>query len=437
MTLGSGIVLILVAIALIGVAGLLAAAETAFTRVNRSRADALVAVESDDPDGEHVDERIGELQTFSRRPLTTVATLALTQLAAQVGALACAWLAGTELAGRPGAMVAVVITAAILFGVVALARIRSLMSADTTAVGLVPILRAIAPLGGLTGGIVRLARRSSAPVESTPEVDEQQLLAIVGQASAIDVDEEMLIKRAMAFDDTLVGEIMTPRTELVILRSGFAVKDALEVASLHGLSRIPVTEIDGDVDDIIGAVHVKDLVLGLMDGRAEHDIDLWMREVPVVPQVQRISHLLDDLKTGDLHLAVVVDEHGGVAGVVTLEDILEELVGEIADEFDQPEPDVELIDTDTVWADGRCEITRIESALGVAIGGDFRTIAGCVFNGLGRVPEVGDVLTLEDPNLELRVLRMQGRRIARVEVISRGPVAVAVPETFVEEATVS
>lgn len=429
--------LVIVALALVSVAAVVAAAETAFTRVNRSRAEALAAAEAEDhAEDDEADDRVEALRGFSRRPLTTLASLTLVQVLCQVAAAAISFTIGRDLGGQVTGYFGVAICLGVMFFAVATSRSRALIAPDTTAVGMVPILRAVAPLAFLTGFIVRFARRSSTRVEPDPDVDEQQVLAIVGQTLAIDDEEEELIKRVVAFDDTVVGDIMTPRTDVVTLRSGFAVGDALQVATLHGLSRIPVTGVGSDIDDIIGAVHVKDLTGAMLDGRRETDIDIWLRNVPVVPETQRIANLLLDLKTGDLHLAIVVDEHGGVAGVVTLEDILEEIVGEIEDEFDQPEPVIELLDERTVAADGRVEIPRIEEALGTPLPGDYRTVAGLVFSRLGRVPEVGDVLALDELDLEFEVMRMHGRRIADLHVRRSVPLATP-PSTDLRHETAS
>jgi len=432
------IVLLAIALAtLIFLAAIIAAAETAFTRVNRTRADALAAAEAEDhPDAQDVDERVEELQSFSRRPLSTLASLTLVQVLCQVGAASVAFLLGREFGEQRGGYIAVSITLVLLFNAVALSRSRALLAPDTTAVGAVPILRAVAPLGALTSFIVGFARRSSRQSDSDPDVDEQQVLAIVGQATAIDHDEEVLIKRVVAFDDTVVGDIMTPRPDVVTLRSGFAVGDALEVASLHGLSRIPVTGTASDIDDIIGAVHVKDLIVAHLDGRTDRDIDLFLRDAPIVPETQRIANLLADLKTGALHLAVVVDEHGGVAGVVTLEDILEEIVGEIEDEFDRPVPGIAIVDEWTLSADGRTEIARVEELLGISLPtGDYRTVAGCVFSGLGHVPEVGDVHAIADIDLEFVVMRMQGLRIADLHLRRSVPFSLSAPVDDLQEAS--
>ena len=434
----SATILVLLAVAalvLIGAAAVIAAAETAFTRVNRSRADALVAAEAEDhADDDDADDRVEELQVFSRSPMTMLSSLTFVQLSCQFGAAALSFAIGRELAGRAAGYFGVGICLIVLFSAVGLSRSRALLAPDATAVGLVPILKAVAPLGAVTGLIARLADRSSSAPLPDPDVDEQQVLAIVGQTSGIDHEEEELIKRVVAFDDTLVVNIMTPRTDLVTLRSGFAVGDALEVATLHGLSRIPVTGTNSDIDDIIGAVHVKDLIGAHLDGKTASDIDIWLREAPVVPETQRIANLLGGLQTGDLHMAIVVDEHGGVAGVVTLEDILEEIVGEIEDEFDRPDPLVEVIDERTVRADGRAEIGRIEEALGVSLPpGDYRTVAGCVLSGLGRVPVVGEVLRFDELDLEFEVMRMHGRRIADLHLRRSAPFAVPLPADLPEE----
>jgi len=428
------VLLAVLSLGLIGIAAVIAAAETSFTRVNRSRADALAAAEAEDHPDDGADDRVEELQGFSRRPVATLASLTLVQVLCQVGAAALGFAAGREVAGQAGGYIGLAISLVLLFCAVALNRSRALLAPDTTAVGLVPILKAVAPLGTVTGFIVGLASRSSSAPEPDPDVDEQQVLAIVGQTSAIDPEEEALIKRVVAFDDTVAGEIMTPRTDLVTLRSGFAVRDALEVATLHGLSRIPVTGSDSDIDNMIGAVHVKDLISAHLNGRGDRDIDLWLRNAPVVPEMQKISNLLVDLQTSDMHLALVIDEHGGVAGVVTLEDILEEIVGEINDEFDQPEPAFEILDDRTIRADGRTEIARVEEVLGVTLPtGDYRTVAGCVFSGLGRVPEVGDVYELDDLDVEFEVIEMRGRRIVDLYLRRASALAVPAPDALPEE----
>lgn len=395
------------------VVGVVAAAETAFTRISQSRAWALAAAEADDraADEEPSDPRVERLQKLTEQPVQTLAPLTLLLVLLPSLGLVLAYLVGRALGGNVGAAICLTATLVALIVVMIVARGRSMLAPDTIAVRMVPLMQALVPLGALTVGLATLTRRWSPVTAPDPDVDEQELLAMAEQAVAIEPEEEALIKRAVAFDDTTVGDIMTPRTDLVTLRSGFAVGDALEVLSLHGLSRIPVTGPDSDVDDILGAVHVKDLMVAHLDGRTKHDIDIWLRQAPIVPTGQRIANLLDDLRTGRFHMAIVVDEHGGVAGVVTLEDILEELVGEIEDEFDINEAPIEARGEGEVRADGRAELALVEEALGLPLPpGTYRTVAGCFFSHFGRVPEVGDVIGVE--GYELEVLRMHGRRIA-------------------------
>ena len=398
------------------IAAVVAAAETAFTRINRSRADALAAVEAEESsDGEEIDARAAELQRLSRRPLTMLSSLTLVLVLCQIGAIAGAFAVGRELGGDMTGLIGVAVCGVVMFLAISLGRNRAMLDPDSVAVSLVPVLRLVAPMAALTRFVGSLARRSTMNAAADPEVDEQQLLALVEKTAAATTDEGVLLKRVVAFDDTIVGDIMTPRIDVVTLRSGFAVGDALEIAALNGLSRFPVTEPDGDLDDVIGAVHVKDLIVAQLAGKARDEIDLLLREVPIVPETQRIAVLLGELREGDLHLALVVDEHGGIVGAVTLEDVLEEIVGEIQDEFDRREPPIELIAPDTVEVDGRAEIARIEEILGVTWPEvDARTVGGSVFIELGRVPIDGDVLSLD--GIEFHVMRMQGRRIAKLRI---------------------
>lgn len=407
------ILVLLLLVALVFAVGVVAAAETAFTRIRQSRALALAAAEADDRaiDEEPPDERVEVLQRLTEQPVRALAPLTLLLVLLPSAALVVAYLVGRSIGSTTGAVIVVAVTLLALTVVMVLARGRSLLAPDAIAVRTVPLFRLLAPVGVLTAGLAALAQRWAPAVEPDPDVDEQQLLAMAEQATAIEPDEEALIKRAVAFDDTTVGDIMTPRTDLVTLRSGFAVGDALQVLALHGLSRIPVTGPDSDIDDILGAVHVKDLMVAQLDGRTKHDIDIWLRPAPIVPTTQRIANLLEDLRTGRFHMAIVVDEHGGVAGVVTLEDILEELVGEIEDEFDINETPIEERGPGEIRADGRAELALVEEALGLPLpAGTYRTVAGCFFSHFGRVPEVGDSVSLEGYDLE--VLRMHGRRIA-------------------------
>ena len=234
------VLLCLVTLLLIGAAAIIAAAETAFTRVNRSRAEALVAVQAEDQaDDDVADERIEDLRGFSRRPMTTLASLTFVQVLCQIAAAGLSFSLGREVGGRAGAFAALAICLVVLFFAVAVSRSRALLAPDTTAVGLVPILKVVAPLSAFTGLIARLVSRSSDAPKPDPDVDEQQVLAIVEQTAAIDDDEEELIKRVVAFDDKVVGDIMTPRPDVITLRSGFAVGDALEQKPRPPLPKLP------------------------------------------------------------------------------------------------------------------------------------------------------------------------------------------------------
>lgn len=417
-------------------AAVLAAAETGFTRVSRTRAEALAAAENEDSTIDHEpDQRFEQLRDFSRRPLTVLASLSMLQIACQITTVAMGFVLGRELGNSWGAAVGVAVSALVLVIAVLVGRGRALIAPDATALKAVPLLRVVGPLGVMSAGLVRLIRRSATEPAPAPDVDEQELLAITDRAKDIDHEEAGLIKRVVEFDDTTVGEIMTPRTDLVMFRSGLSVREALQIASESGLSRIPVLGAKGDVDDVIGAVHVKDLVLAMLGNKADADIDRLMVDMPVVPTTQRISNLLPQLQERRFHLAMVVDEHGGVAGAVTLEDVLEELVGEIEDEFDLAEAPLEIIDNQSARADGRAELDEVAQALACQLPeGDYHTVAGCFFSRFGRVPEVGSKLQFD--GVELEVLRMQGRRIADVLIRVEDSFSMPIRPDVVEETNV-
>jgi len=258
----------------------------------------------------------------------------------------------------------------------------------------------------LLAGAVRLGQRA---VDLVEEEETQSLPPADNQA------ENMLISSVLEFADVLVAEIMLPRPDMVVISGSATARQALAVATKEGVSRIPVT--GKDVDDIVGILYVKDL-LSLPDGE-EVAVSKLMRRPFVVPDTKRISELLKEMQARKVHMAIVLDEFGGTAGLVTIEDILEELVGEIADEFDTEEPDaVKLTEQGDYLLDGRLPVDEFEKLMGVAVPDEeWYTVGGLVLGLAGRVPREGEVFALED--IELSAERMHGRRVALVRAIRR------------------
>ncbi len=227
-----------------------------------------------------------------------------------------------------------------------------------------------------------------------PFVSEEELLALADVAVEDDVIEEEerdLIESIIEFGDTVVREVMVPRPDMVTVSGEFRVDDAMEVMILNGLSRVPA--VGEGIDDIVGVVYAKDLMRAGRDGKGERPVSELMRAARFVPETKRIAELLPEMQADHVHLAVVVDEYGGTAGLVTLEDLIEELVGEIDDEYDREEPKVERLGDDELRVNAAMPIDEVNELIRPPLpeDGDWDTVGGLIFHLLGHVPGRGRV----------------------------------------------
>ncbi|MGZ4706687.1 MAG: hemolysin family protein, partial [Acidimicrobiales bacterium] len=249
-----------------------------------------------------------------------------------------------------------------------------------------------------------------------PFVSEEELLALADAAvedAVIEEEERTLIGQIIEFGDTIVREVMTPRPDMITVAGEFRVDDVMEVMILNGLSRVPVC--GEGIDDIIGVVYAKDLMRAERDGHGDHTVGELMRAASFVPETKRIAELLPEMQAGKVHLSVVVDEYGGTAGLVTLEDLLEELVGEIFDEYDRDEAAVERLPGGDVRVNGAMPVDEVNDLLdGQLPEGDWDTVGGLMFHLLGHVPTEGEQIECE--GLALRAERVARRRIGRVRI---------------------
>jgi CBS domain containing-hemolysin-like protein len=244
-----------------------------------------------------------------------------------------------------------------------------------------------------------------------PEVDNGVVEAVESQDEEADEQERELIDSVLEFGETIVREVMTPRPDMVTISVTGSIQELIDISTSEGFSRVPVTS-DGD---IVGMVIVKDLLKMLTD---ENDrpssVAEVMRPVEFVPETKLAASLLGEMQDTHTHQVIVVDEYGDVAGLVTIEDLLEELVGEIADETDSEEALITRTDGGW-WVDARLPVDELCKATGVeAPDYEGDTVGGLVLGLAERVPEEGETFTLE--NLALTVIRMQGRRVAEVIV---------------------
>jgi len=237
------------------------------------------------------------------------------------------------------------------------------------------------------------------------------LLNVTEEETTIEDDEKELIASIFEFGDKLVREVMVPRIDVVSVPVDLPMLAALDVILKVGHSRIPV--YSNSVDNIVGVLYAKDLLRYLRDGRTDVPLSKILRPAYFIPESKKVDELLGELQQRRVHMAIVVDEYGGTAGIVTIEDLLEEIVGEIQDEYDAEEPTVEEIGDDEYLFDARVPLDEVNKLLDVELpeeGGD--TLGGFIYSQLGKVPAVGDTITYESVAVE--VLSVAGRRIKQV-----------------------
>ncbi len=237
----------------------------------------------------------------------------------------------------------------------------------------------------------------------------------------IDNHEANMLQNFFGFANTVVKEIMVPRTEIFMINVESNINELADLIINSGHTRIPVYR--DNVDNIIGVINAKDVLKVIKNNHVDENfsIEVLSRELLIVPENKFISDLLSDFTSSKNQIAAVVDEHGGVAGIVTIEDILEEIVGEIYDEFDKIEtPEVVKIDEHTLNVSCKMDIEDINKRFDLDIPNeDFQTIGGYVFGLLGREPELNDVI--EDKNITYTILEIDGRRISRIKMYRETP----------------
>ncbi|MDQ6858007.1 MAG: hemolysin family protein [Chloroflexota bacterium] len=273
-----------------------------------------------------------------------------------------------------------------------------------------------------------LTRIITAPFGADPRegtlVSEEDIKALVEtgeKQGVLDVQERDMIHSVFALGEKMVHEVMVPRTDIVAIDVNTPPQQVLESVVSAGHSRIPVYE--GSSDQIIGVLYVKDLFRRLARGEKDVTVRPFLRPAQFVPETKKVDELLREMQKDKVHIAIVVDEYGGTAGLVTIEDLVEEIVGEIRDEYDVDEELVLPVSEHEAVMDARVPFSEVEETFGIAPpdGGDeFDTLGGFVTHELGRLPRVGE--TVQRDGVTFVVESMDGRRVGRVRVL-REPVA--------------
>jgi putative hemolysin len=259
------------------------------------------------------------------------------------------------------------------------------------------------------------------PRGDMPFVTEEEIKTLVDageEEGVIQEEEKEMIYSIFELGDTLAREVMVPRIDVVALDVRTPMLESLDTIMEAGHSRIPVYE--ETIDNVQGVLYAKDLLPYLREGRTDVPLSSILRQAYFIPETKKASDLLPDLQQRRVHMAVVVDEYGGVAGLVTIEDLLEEIVGEIQDEYDTEEPFVEFVNDNEYVFDARVDLDDLNRLMDVALPtDDSDTLGGFIYTELGKVPAVGDQVVYND--MGFTVESVTGRRIKKVRVERHSP----------------
>jgi CBS domain containing-hemolysin-like protein len=358
------------------------------------------------------------LQSYVSERTTMLSSLSLARNLAVVAAAALAVTLFTREEGHRWEIVAgIIIVGLALFALLeAIPRALVARNPEWWGLRLAPLMGAFKIVFGGVGKLVLLPTR----VVRGPKTDEEEemlrFLEIEDAEGEIEDDERKMIRAVFDLEETAVREIMTPRTDFVAADADSNVHDVVRLIISRGYSRIPI--YDENLDNIVGIIYAKDLFRYLAEDRLPKSLRDVARPAFFVPESKRLDDLLTEMRKQRVHMAIVVDEYGGTAGLVTIEDLVEEIVGEIEDEYDRVEHLVVQVSDDEALLDGRVSIWDVNELFGSNIEAeDFDTVGGCVFHNLGRVPAVGDVVDAD--GLTLTVLSVDGHRVRRVRAVRR------------------
>lgn len=392
----------------------LSVAEMALSRMSRPRASSLA--EQGSKGGKALKRLVNEPERWVNPLLLTVNICQIVQ-ATLTGVVA------GNLFGPAGVAVGVVLNVVVFFVLaeavpktyaVLYPQRAALFAARPTLalVGFPPLQWISRGLIGLTNIIVK-----GKGLEQGPFVSESELLGIVEGAvddDVIEEEERELIESIIEFGDTIAREIMVPRPDIITIPHDATITRGLDIALEHGYSRIPVVNENED-DDVLGLAFTKDLMRAEREDRGTRPVSELIRPVRFVPENKPVARLMREMQAEKFHLALVADEYGALAGLITLEDCLEELVGEIVDEHDEEDDDVQALGDGAYLVDGGTSIDDLNDLLGLRLPDeDWDTVGGFLFGTLEHVPAVGEGLVHD--GWRFTAVEVDGRRIRRVKV---------------------
>lgn len=392
------------------------AAETAITSVNR------IKVRQQAEEGKR---SAVILDNLLKHPGRFLATILLMNNLVNVAASAVATILAAKYVAYPAAVATGVITFLILvFGEIS-PKTFAVQNADKMAFLVAPVVRiteyifypvvrALIIISNLL-----LAILGTRPMKEGPFVTEEEIRTMVSvgeEEGVIEEDEKEMIDSIFEFGETIVKEVMVPRMDMVAVEKNTPISEVLEVILHEGFSRIPV--FDKTIDNVVGIVYARDLLVNYSKGLTNVTLEKIIRPAYYVPETKKVLELLKELQKRKTHMAIVVDEYGGTAGLITIEDLLEEIVGEIFDEYDLEEVLVEYIDENNIRVDGKVDLDEINEILGINLPeAEYESIGGFVFNLFGKIPAPGEKIDYN--NLTFTIEAVDGRRISKILITKK------------------
>jgi CBS domain containing-hemolysin-like protein len=406
------------AIALVVIGGLIASAETALTRISRVRAEEFAR------EGRRGALRLRAIVTDPPRYLNL---LLLLRLSCELVATVIATLLFIDLMHDQGwayvaAAAVMIVVSYVIVGVSP--RTLGRQHAEPIALAGAPIVYGLTRIFGPLPKLLILLGNALTPGKGfrdgpfTSEAELRDLVDLAEERRVIEPDEREMIHSVFELGDTLVREVMVPRTDMVFIERGKTLSQALSLALRSGFSRIPVA--GENEDDVIGIAYLKDIARRTHESGEDGDVEKVesiMRPAAYVPESKPIDHLLREMQAKQTHLAIVIDEYGGTAGLVTIEDILEEIVGEITDEYDQEAPRVETMADGGLRVTARMPVDELGELFDTEIEvDDVETVGGLLAHALGRVPIAGSEADVAGLRLTAESLAGRRNRISTVVV---------------------
>jgi len=278
---------------------------------------------------------------------------------------------------------------------------------------------------------LRMCFRRLARLDNAEDVEKEieQLIDEGEQRGLISEDEGEMIQGIFSFRDTIAREIMVPRTDAVYARAESGITDMIQLIIQSGHSRIPIYH--ENIDNIIGTLHAKDLLSYW--GKDDVGVSSIVRPPYFIPETKKISEVLKDLRGNKSHMAIVIDEYGGTAGILTLEDIIEEIIGEIVDEYDAENKQIVELEDGSILVNARLDVEELEDYLNVELPeGKFESVGGFLISLIGKVPSVGEIVVYND--IEMVVEAASSRKVEKIRIRKVSPES---PDTQLSEQSLS